>query len=295
MPDLEQECDPIGGNLPVAGHINPGEMGLLYREGTSMSAAVAAGTAAIVRQYFTEGWWPTGKRDSRNGFSPSGALIKAILMNGAQSLLGMDLNFNGVSTVALYDNLQNFGRINLANSLYLQSEGNKRTAVWDGEVIVEGETKTYEIAYTKSGGCTSKSMSITLVWMDPPGAVGCKACVLNDLDLAVYLKRAPEQIFYPNSLRTNPERIDNAERIKISGLRRRDKIIVEVKASNLVTTSQRYALVANGCPNLTGFYVDFNTTTSTVSITFGGLFLLSGLVFTILFVNERRMKRVVRR
>lgn len=45
--------------------------------------------------------------------SPSGALIKAVLMNGAQFLRGVDNGINGVTTVAPYDNNQGFGRLSL--------------------------------------------------------------------------------------------------------------------------------------------------------------------------------------
>jgi hypothetical protein len=46
--------------------------------GTSMSAPLVAGAAAIVRQYLREGWLPPGPRPT-----PSAAAIKAILLNGA--------------------------------------------------------------------------------------------------------------------------------------------------------------------------------------------------------------------
>ncbi len=50
-----------------------------------MATPVAAGTAAILRQYFEDGFYPTGERNPSDAMdNPSGALIKAVMMNGAQ-------------------------------------------------------------------------------------------------------------------------------------------------------------------------------------------------------------------
>lgn len=287
----EQECDPDAGGLPTPGPINPSRQGLLYREGTSMSAAVAAGNAALVRQYFEKGFWPTGKPNPKNKIQPSGALVKAVLMNGAQSLLGIDQNFAGVSKLALYDGAQNFGKINLLHSLYLHKENNLRTGIWDNQEIENNESKTYTIRYSRAGKCRNNNMSFTLVWMDPPGASGCRSCVLNGLDVTAYIEKRPETVFYPNGFQNNPETINNAERIKVRGLRRWDKVIVTVKASNLVTPSQNFALVASGCMNISDFYIDVDNTIQFIALGLGALFMVLGLCFLTVFCVQKRMDR----
>ena len=52
-----------------------------YR-GTSMATPVTAGAAAIARQYFRDGFYPSGRR-SKNSYHPSGALMRAALIGGA--------------------------------------------------------------------------------------------------------------------------------------------------------------------------------------------------------------------
>ena len=42
-----------------------------------MAAPLVAAAALIVRQYFEEGFYPSGARVQGDGFSPSGALVKA--------------------------------------------------------------------------------------------------------------------------------------------------------------------------------------------------------------------------
>lgn len=81
LPDNYGECDPSNGKIPGA---NDHEDGLLSLQGTSMATPLTAGTAAIIRQYFEEGYYPTGVKGEGTLTSPSATLIKAVLMNGAQ-------------------------------------------------------------------------------------------------------------------------------------------------------------------------------------------------------------------
>lgn len=82
LPDEFGECDPGNGKIPGA---NGYKDGLLSLQGTSMATPLTAGHAALVRQYFEEGYYPTGvKGEGKSITNPSAALIKAILMNGAQ-------------------------------------------------------------------------------------------------------------------------------------------------------------------------------------------------------------------
>ena len=56
-------------------------------DGTSMSAPTVAGLAALVREYYEEGFYATGARTPAQGFLPTGALVKATLIDGATDLL----------------------------------------------------------------------------------------------------------------------------------------------------------------------------------------------------------------
>ena len=50
--------------------------------GTSLATPVAAGAATIARQYFRDGYYPSGRR-SQHSYHPSGALMRAVLIGGA--------------------------------------------------------------------------------------------------------------------------------------------------------------------------------------------------------------------
>jgi subtilisin family serine protease len=57
--------------------------------GTSMATPIVAGAAGIVRQYFEEGRLMNGMRDAlaKRSFSPSAALVKALIIHSGTSLI----------------------------------------------------------------------------------------------------------------------------------------------------------------------------------------------------------------
>lgn len=176
QPNEVGECD------PTFGTVNPGGSGdgLLSMEGTSMAAPALAGAAAVVRQYFNDGFYPSGKRNSNDSIiNPSSALIKGVIMNGAQYLKGVDNAFIGVTPVAPYDETQNFGRISLKDSLYIAGQTDVQLQVFDREEIEDKETKSYSFIIDKSQGCTHSKFSVTLIWNEPGVSVFDEDCLFN--------------------------------------------------------------------------------------------------------------------
>ena len=73
--------------------------GTTEKGGTSMAAPVVSGAAAIIRQYFEEGYYPSGIQNDDHSFTPSADTIKAVLVNGATPL-----NMNTAnSIISAYD------------------------------------------------------------------------------------------------------------------------------------------------------------------------------------------------
>lgn len=88
---------------------------------TSYATPHAAAAAALVRQYFTEGYYPTGTAQPHHAFEPSGALLKSVLIASATNMTG----------VAGYpSDREGWGLIQLTNSLFFPG-GPNNLRVWD--------------------------------------------------------------------------------------------------------------------------------------------------------------------
>ena len=218
--------------------------GLMYSAGTSMAAPVVVGTAALIRQYFEEGWYPTGDRAPADSMNPSSSLVKAVLINGAQPLSGRQNEDMTVSTSQEYDEHQGFGAITLIDSLPLSGKNQLQAQVVDRKAISNGQEDIYGVVIDKSNGC-SAPLSVTLVWTDPAGAPGCANCLLNNLDLSI-TDISKSVTYYPNG-RTDPDTVNNAERVRINEASHGASYTVRVNGTNLESASQDYSLIITGC------------------------------------------------
>ena len=144
-------------------------------QGTSMAAPAAAGTALLVRQYFREGWYPNGVRDTANGFVPQGSLLKAALIASTQPLEYEPTPPN---------NEVGFGGVNLSRVLFfadMPPEYRHRLFVVDDSVgISAGDTAVYDVVVGCNESMYTDYVKIVLAWTDAPGAY-----LQNDLDLIV--------------------------------------------------------------------------------------------------------------
>lgn len=158
--------------------------------GTSMAAPDVAGNAALIRQYYQEGWYPSGRPNSLDGFTPSAALVKATLINSAQEISGADA-YGQTSPTATrelkYPNdHQGWGRINLDRALYFAGDLKRLYVVDDRAGLTSlAPTKQYQVEVTDS----SQFLNVSLVWTDYPGTAGTTfttaKTLKNDLDLLV--------------------------------------------------------------------------------------------------------------
>jgi hypothetical protein len=69
-----------------------------------------------MRQYLTEGWYPTGARVAANGFAPSAALLKAMCISSAVNL---------VSLYSAPDVNVGWGRIDADSVLYFTGDARR--------------------------------------------------------------------------------------------------------------------------------------------------------------------------
>ncbi|MCH9649048.1 MAG: S8 family serine peptidase [Deltaproteobacteria bacterium] len=143
--------------------------------GTSMASPGAAGSAALIRQYFTDGWYPTGDPVPADGFTPSAALLKATLINSAVNMTG---------TAAIPGNCQGWGRVLLDEALHFGGEARELFVEDDTTGFAQGssgDTRTFNI----SVGSSLEPLKVTLAWTDFPAAPLASPTLVNDLDLEI--------------------------------------------------------------------------------------------------------------
>lgn len=162
----------------------PLNVALRSRGGTSMSTGITSGNAAIVRQYFTDGYYPSGRPNAATKRTPSAALIKAVMIDGANPAATI-LN-EGTPT----RNDAGFGRLVLTDGMPLFS----RTYT----LLVKSATgdATKDSFFTSSSLNPQKfefcatvpvatDLKVTLVWTDAPAQVNAASALINDLDLTL--------------------------------------------------------------------------------------------------------------
>ena len=142
----------------------------IFAGGTSMATPLVAGSVALIRQYLV---------DEKGHTSPSAALIKAILINGATDISGGNIPDNG----------SGWGTVDLQGSV-------SETLKYDDNKPGISQDQTHEFEFDVQS--SSKPLKITLVWTDYPGTENASKALVNDLDLMVV---DPDgKIYYGNHL-----------------------------------------------------------------------------------------------
>jgi Subtilase family len=142
--------------------------------GTSMATPGAAGLTALIRQYYMDGWYPSGLANALDGFTPSAALLRATLVNSGQNMTG---------TTAMPANCQGWGRVLLDNALSFAPEARKLFARDDGSFASgsTNEVRTFPLTVTSS----AEPLKVTLAWTDFPSTPAANPHLNNDLDLTL--------------------------------------------------------------------------------------------------------------
>ncbi len=156
----------LDNSVPPAGVNN----GITPKNGTSMATPTVSGGLALMRQYFTDGFYPSGAKNNDDQLEPSGSLLKSTLLNGTL------LNSRAPSVD------QGWGRIFLDNNLYFAGDS-KALRVWDlpnADGLSTGESFSFEVNVP-----AGEAFRATLTWFDPPPLVQSGKALVNDLDLEV--------------------------------------------------------------------------------------------------------------
>jgi len=189
-----------GDSCSSSTHSDTGNPLYMTLNGSSMSTAVAAGAATMVRQYL---------RETESIAEPSSDLIRALLINGADDL--------GIPDIP--NSMEGWGQINVSNTIFPSSSNNNLDLLYDGSRELK---PGHSFVYTIESGTNSK-FDLTLVWNDREGsAVANQSApkLVNDLDLVVTSPSG--EIYYGNNFINGfsiiggvKDNLNNVERVRL--------------------------------------------------------------------------------
>jgi len=207
--------------------------------GTSMAAPGVAGLSALTREYFTAGFYPSGAANLADAFVPSGALLKAVLINSGESMPGVS---------AIPSNCQGWGRVLLDNALSFPAQTRKLWVEDDAagfSLAAMGTAKTF----TFDVASDLEPLEVTLTWTDFPSTPAAAAHLVNDLDLTV---TGPGGTFLGNvftggvsATGGTADRVDTVEQVLLAAPTA-GEYTVTVSAFNIPQGPQPFALVVTG-------------------------------------------------
>jgi subtilisin family serine protease len=210
---------------------------LMTLKGTSMSAPLVAGAAALVRQYVRE------KNLSTN---PSGALVKALLIHSGQQLTGM-VNMDGRGLLKNIPKAPNFisgfGLISLDKVLQFP-DSPFDLFTYDRVSISQNDRNAYCFKNLQSS-----EFKATLTWYDPPASPSAQTLLVNNLDLDVfYYKNGTKQSTrVPGNGNSEGDSLNTVEQSTATHIPKDDIVVVTVTAERISKGStQKYSLVITG-------------------------------------------------
>lgn len=142
--------------------------------GTSMSTPTVAGSAGLVRDYFVQGFYPSGTATEADSLNPSTALVRGVLMASAKRITG------SLSGTGFPNKDQGWGRVNLDDAMFFGGDARKLFVKDEATGLATGETQTFSLTIA-----AGQPLRIQLVWSDEAAAAGANPALVNDLDLSV--------------------------------------------------------------------------------------------------------------
>ena len=230
------------------------------KSGTSMATPLVAGTAALMRQYFAEGFYPGGYRGSGGSVNPSAALMRALIIGSSSSTLQPTQKLRSMLPFAQDETpsfAQGWGAPVAASILpFANATAPSRSfslKLFDRwPISTEAAPLSAQFLVTRD----ASPLTVTLAWTDPPSlpATDNRGMLVNDVDLLLV---SPQGQLYtgnafwsiqlaPTAVRVAlPDTSNNQEQVLVpaaaAGIWN-----IHVRASRMLTSSQLVAVAIAG-------------------------------------------------
>ncbi len=235
-----------GASIVSAGNdknVTTNNCGTLSMTGTSMTAPGVSGMALLTRQYFMDGWYPSGAPTPANTFTPTAALLKAMIVN---SSVPIQFDSQGLP-ITIPSDEQGWGRVLLDNALYFAGDAR---GLWiaDNAGAFTSPSDAPVIFQLQMQG-TGQPLKVTLAWTDYPSTPAAATNLVNDLDLRV---DGPSGGFWGNSFFQGvsldhgaPDRLNNLEQVLIAAPAA-GVYSIQISPHAIPSGPQSFALVVTG-------------------------------------------------
>jgi hypothetical protein len=192
----------------------------MFEGGTSMATPLVAGCVAVVRAFL---------RKQHGLRTPSAALMKALIINGARSLAGQ---YHPSEAGTTSNNIQGFGRVDVQAVVGPYAANETLEFFEERKKLDAGDREDRTITVPEN----ASRLKATLVWSDPPGEG-----LQSDLDLIVVANRQENHGNMPPGSR-DFDRKNNVEQVVLDNLAP-GNVVVSVVAHSIAVAPQSYALV----------------------------------------------------
>ncbi len=212
--------------------------------GTSMACPAVAGASALVRQYYVDGYYPSGSPNGADALVPTGALIKATVINSAVDMTGVG---------GYPSNLEGWGRIRIDDPLFFAGDA-RSLGVLDDVRNADGLNTAQEMSYNVNVVNSAQVLRITAAWTDVAATAGSAFASVNDLDLEVTSPGGTlfrGNVFsggFSSSGGTKDDR-NNVEQVHINNPAT-GAWTVRIRAAAVNSGSQGYSVIASGAIQL---------------------------------------------
>lgn len=192
-----------------------------FQGGTSFAVPLVAGCVAVIREFL----WKQLRISS-----PSAALIKALIINGARDVDGQ---YTPSEADRIPNTAEGFGLVDLAAVIGPFSAYENLLYKEEATLLDTGQEEYTTIAIAERVAM----LKVTLVWTDPPGEN-----LQNDLDLIIRTASGAERHGNMPLSSTDFDRINNVEQVIWQNVPS-GRIDIIVRAYRIVELQQSYSLV----------------------------------------------------